>query len=201
MSVSGLRHGLAVFTIGAVVLGACSRKDNAASDTAATGNADGGNVAIGGSVSTTPWNDANIFAVLDEANVADSAHGALAATKGTSSAVRDFGKQMIRDHHNLRLQGEALAKRMKVTPTPPSDDNLVADAQRASDTLNSTAKGKDFDRAYTDHEVEMHKRLLEIVTKSMREAQSTELKDLIQKAAPTIQGHLDKAQSIQQAMK
>lgn len=35
----------------------------------------------------------------------------------------------------------------------------------------------------------------------MRDAQSTELENLIQKAAPTIQAHLDKAQSIQQAMK
>lgn len=201
MSVSGSRCGLAAFIIAVLVLGACRRKDNSASDTSAAGSADGGKITIGGSVSTTPWNDANIFAVLDEANVADSAHGALAATKGTSSAVRDFGKQMVRDHHDLRVQGEALAKRMKVTPTPPSDDNLVADAQRASDTLNSTAKGKDFDRAYTDHEVEMHKRLLEIVTKSMREAQSTELKNLIQKVAPTIEAHLDKAQSIQRAMK
>lgn len=96
---------------------------------------------------------------------------------------------------------KALAGRMKVTPTLSSDNNLVADARRASDTLNSTAKGKDFDRAYTDHEVEMHKRMLEIVTKSMRDAQSTELENLIQKAAPTIQVHLDKAQSIQQAMK
>ncbi|MGH8652956.1 MAG: DUF4142 domain-containing protein [Gammaproteobacteria bacterium] len=51
---------------------------------------------------------------------ADSAHGTLAATKRTSSAVRDFGKQMVHDHHNLRVQGEALAGRMKVTPTLPS---------------------------------------------------------------------------------
>ena len=35
----------------------------------------------------------------------------------------------------------------------------------------------------------------------MNAAQSTELKNMIQKAAPAIQGHLDKAQAIQRNMR
>jgi hypothetical protein len=46
----------------------------------------------------------------------------------------------------------------------------------------------------------MHKRVLEIATKAMNDAQSTELKYMIQKAAPILQAHLDKAQSIQRSM-
>ncbi|HEU4748988.1 MAG TPA: DUF4142 domain-containing protein, partial [Gemmatimonadaceae bacterium] len=146
------------------------------------------------------WTDANIFALLDEANVADSSHGAIAATKGTSAAVRDYGKQMMRDHHTLRADGQALAKRLKITPTPPAGDTLPAAAQTVGDMLNTTAKGKDFDKAYIDHEVEIHKAVLDIATRSMTAAQSTELKNMLQKAAPAIQGHLDKAQSIQRSM-
>jgi putative membrane protein len=133
--------------------------------------------------------------------MADSAAGALAATKGTSSAVRDFGRRMTRDHHTLRAKGEALAKKLKVTPTPPGDDNLVADAQKNMDNLNSTAKGKDFDKAYIDSEVDAHKKVLELATKAMGQAQSTELKNLIQQAAPVIKGHLDLAESIQKNLK
>jgi putative membrane protein len=150
---------------------------------------------------TPSWSDANIFALLDEANAADSTHGAVAATKGTSSAVRDFGKLMMRDHHALRVQGEALAKRLAITPVAPLGDSLPADVQKATDLLNTTAKGKDFDKAYIDHEVEMHKRVLEIVTQSMDAAESTELKYMIQKATPILQAHLDKVQSIQRDMK
>lgn len=149
---------------------------------------------------TAAWSDANIFALLDEANAADSTHGAIAATKGTSSAVRDFGKLMMTDRHALRVQGEALAKRLGLTPVPPADDNLSADAQKATDLLNTTAKGKDFDKAYIDHEVEMHKRVLEIATQSMNAAESTELKYMIQKAAPILQAHLDRVQAIQRSM-
>jgi putative membrane protein len=193
---------LTALTAAAIVVVACSRKDNADTDTAAAG-AGGTDTLPASAAATVPgtWTDANIFALLDQANMADSAAGALAATKGTSSAVRDFGRRMTRDHHAQRVQGEALAKRLKITPTPPTDENHLVDAQQNLDNLNSTAKGKDFDKAYIDSEVEAHKKVLEIATKAMEQAESTELKNLIQKAAPVIRGHLDLAQSIQKDLK
>jgi putative membrane protein len=108
---------------------------------------------------------------------------------------------MTRDHHTMRAQGAALAKKLKITPTPPAGDNMVADAQKTMDNLNSTAKGKDFDKAYIDGEVDAHKKVLDMATKAMDQAQSTELKNLIQKAAPVVQGHLDLAESVQKNLK
>lgn len=195
----GLR--LTALAVAALGIFACSRKAADGSDTAASSAGGADTSAPGASTTPGTWTDANIFALLDEANMGDSAAGALAATKGTSAALRDFGRRMARDHHALRVQGEALAKRMKITPIPPDEDNLVADAQKNLDNLNATAKGKDFDKAYIDSEVEAHKRVLELVTKAMEEAESTELKNLIQKAAPVIRGHLDLAQSIQKSLK
>ena len=199
MTRSGYR--VASLAVAALTITACAKKDTGAVDTTAassTTSVDTSGAAPSGAATMT---DANIFAILDEANAADSVAGALAGTKGTSSAVRDFGKRMTRDHHTLRVQGEALAKKLKITPTPPAGDNLVADAQKAMDNLNSTAKGKDFDKAYIDGEVDMHKKVLEVATKAMDQAQSTELKNLIQKAAPVIQGHLDLAESVQKNLK
>lgn len=200
MSPSFKMKGLAVT---AVVLVACSKKESYGTDTTAASSTISADTSAMTSSSTTSgtWADANIFALLDEANMADSAAGALAATKGTSSAVRDFGRRMTRDHHTLRAQGEALAKKLKVTPTPPAGDNLVTDAQKNMDNLNSTAKGKDFDKAYIDSEVDAHKKVLDLATKAMDQAQSTELKNLIQKAAPVIKAHLDLVESIQKNLK
>ena len=147
------------------------------------------------------WSDANIFALLDEANAADSANGSIAVTKGTSSAVRAFGRDMMRDHHKLRADGAALAKKLNITPQAPSDDPLPGAAQRETDNLNSTAKGKDFDKAYIDAEVDMHKSVLDVATKAGNTTQNTELKNAIQKAAPLIQAHLTKAESIQKTLK
>ena len=195
---STMVNRVTLLALAALVTAACSKKEGAATDsTGAVTDTTG----TGAAATINPaWSDANIFALLDEANAADSAHGLIASTKGTGAAVRDFGKQMMRDHHSLRVQGEALAKRLNVTPAPPADDTLPAQAQRVAEMLGTTAKGKDFDKAYIDHEVEMHKNVLEIATKAMTAAQSTELKNMIQKAAPAIQAHLDKAQSIQRNM-
>jgi putative membrane protein len=144
--------------------------------------------------------DANIFALLDEANMADSSAGAIAATKGTSSQVRDFAKRMMRDHHQLRSQGQALAKKLNVTPSAPSDDPVQSMASNETNTLNSTAKGKDFDKAYIDAEVDAHKAVLDLATKAASQTQTAELKNLIQKAAPVIQSHLTLAESIQKKL-
>jgi putative membrane protein len=197
------RFGVAPVVFAVLAITACAKKESGAVDTTAassTVSVDTSAMAAPATTSGT-WTDANIAALLDEANMADSAAGALAAAKGTSSAVRDFGRKMTRDHHTLRAQGEALAKKLKITPTPPAGDNLVTDAQKNMDTLNSTAKGKDFDKAYIDSEVDAHKKVLDLATKAMDQAQSTELKNLIQKAAPVIKGHLDLAESIQKNLK
>lgn len=197
---SNARSGMTLLALTALAMSACAKKDGAATDTTGAAMTDTTGMGTGATINPA-WSDANIFALLDEANVADSAHGFLASTKGTSAAVREFGKQMMRDHHALRAEGEALAKRLSVTPTPPPGDTLPAQTEKVAAMLASTAKGKDFDKAYIDHEAEMHKNLLEVAIGAMTAAQSTELKNMIQKAAPVIQIHLDKVQSIQRDMK
>jgi putative membrane protein len=198
------RFKVSTLAVAVMAMAACSKKDSSATDTTAassTVTADTSAMAASSTSAGGSWSDANILALLDEANVADSSEGAIAATKGTSAAVRNFGKQMVADHHKMRVQGEALAKKLSLTPTPPADDNMTSDAQKEIDNLNSTAKGKDFDKAYIDGQVDDHKQVLALAVKAMGQAQSTELKNLIQKATPTVQSHLDKAQSIQKNLK
>jgi putative membrane protein len=196
---------VAMLALATISLAACSKKDNYGADsTAASSTMSADTSAMAGASSTTAsgtWSDANIVALLDEANVADSTAGALAATKGTSSAVRAFGRDMVRDHHTLRAQGAALAKKLNITPAAPSDDPVPSMAQNETNTLNTTAKGKDFDKAYIDAEVDAHKAVLDLATKGAGQTQNTELKNLIQKAAPVIQAHLMKAESIQKTLK
>ena len=103
----------------------------------------------------------------------------------------------MRDHHSLRQQGQDLAAKLGVTPAPPANDDSQAQYDKTMSMLNGAAKGKDFDKAYIDNEVTYHKAVLETATAAMNAAQNAELKNLIQKAAPAIQAHLDMAQSIQ----
>ena len=188
------------------VFSACSNKDAGTGDTGLATNTDTGAIASMSDTGMTGtpaagMNDANIFYVLDRANMLDSSGGSIASTKGTNSEVRDYGRRMMRDHHDLRQQGADLAKKLAITPAPPPNDTTQAQMDKAMSVLNGAAKGKDFDKAYIDHEVQMHKAVLETATAAMSAAQNSELKNLIQKAAPAIQAHLDMAQSIQGKLK
>jgi putative membrane protein len=194
------RVGIALALGTAVALAACKKSDEyAATDTGAkdTGTA---MAADTGAPPPAALSDPNIVFILDNANMLDSAAGAVAATKGTSADVRGFGKRMMRDHHSLRQQGQDLAKKLNVTPEAPPNDNSKAQFDNTMKTLNGAAKGKDFDKAYIDNEVVYHQAVLQTATSAMNAAQNAELKNLIQKAAPLIQAHLDMAQGIQKKM-
>lgn len=152
------------------------------------------------STSSAKLSDANIVALLDEANKADSAAGALAATKATSADVKQFAKLMMSEHHALRLQGEQLAKKLNVTPEAPANDPVAPLAQQEMSMLESTPKGAEFDRAYIGQEVTVHKAVKDLLDQAKGAAQNEELKNLIGKAQPVIQKHLDQAESIQKKL-
>ena len=144
-----------------------------------------------------PLTDANIVAILDAANAADSAAGNVASTKGKNAEVKSFGRDMMRDHHALRKSGQDLAKKLNVTPAMPAGDTSQAAAQNWQNTLTSTPAGPDWDKAYIDHEVAYHQAVLATAQAALGAAQDTSLKALITKAAPNIEGHLKHAQAIQ----
>jgi putative membrane protein len=192
------------------VLAACGKKDNQRADTAAIGSGAtatgapsagataGASTGAGANASTL--SDPSIVYILDQANAADSARGRLAETKGTSPDVKSFGKLMVGEHHALRQQGQQLAKKLNVTPQAPANDQSEAQTKTEMDSLNAQAKGKAWDKAYIDFEVNYHQALLQTATKALDAAQNQELKDLIKKAAPVIQKHLDRAKQIQQKL-
>lgn len=144
--------------------------------------------------------DANIAALLDAANAADSAAGHIASTKATNAEVKAFAKTMMRDHHMLRKQGEDLVKKLNVTPELPAGDNSQAAAKAWDDSLTAMPKGAAWDKAYIDHEVAYHQALLQTAQTAQGAAQNQELKDLIGKAIPAVQAHLTKAQSISSSL-
>jgi putative membrane protein len=194
-----------LIAMGIFALAACTRKEAGTSDTGMAVTADTGMKSMadtGMAAAPAPaLSDPNIVYILDNANKLDSTAASIAATKGTSSEVRDFAKRMMRDHHSLRQQGQDLAKKLGVTPAAPANDDSQAQMDKTMSMLNGAAKGKDFDKAYIDNEVAYHKSLLETATAAMSAAQNAELKNLIQKAAPAVQAHLDMAQSVQGKLK
>ena len=199
----GFTHTRLAIVLGAALaLAACKKSENYGSDTGMAKDTGMAAMTDTGMAPAAPaaLTDANIVYILDNANMLDSATGYIAATKGTSKEVRDYAKMMMRDHHSLRAQGQALAKKLSVTPQAPANDDSKAQYDKATSMLTGATKGKDFDKAYIDDQVEYHKNLLSTATAAMGAAQNAELKNFIQKAAPAVQAHLDAGQAIQKKM-
>jgi putative membrane protein len=181
-------------------LAACGDRDRSMADrdTAAASPETGMSADTTGTASTgAALTDANIVALLDEANMADSSAGALAATKATSKQVKDFARLMMSEHHALRKQGQELAKKLNVTPAPPANDPVKPLAESEMTALNSAPKGPEFDRVYIEQEIAAHKAVLDLAKNAEGQAQNEQLKALIEQAKPVIQKHLDQAEAIQ----
>jgi putative membrane protein len=193
-----IRFARGIALVGASVMwAACAKNENKTDSTAAADSAAKAAAAAPAAPAPPALTDANIAALLDEANAADSAAGNLASTKGTNAQVKDFGRTMMRDHHALRKAGQDLAKKLNLTPTPPANDTHPQTAQKMYDSLNAMAKGPAWDKAYIDNEVAVHQFVLSLLQTAEGAAQDTSLKALITKATPNIQAHLTKAQDIQ----
>jgi len=194
-----MKHNVqAALLIGATLIAASACDSKKADETAKADSAAASAMAQPATPPAPPaLTDANIVYILDRANAADSARGALAATKGTVATVKEFGKMTAKDHHGFRAAGEALAKKLNVTAMMPTGDTSEADASAQLTALNAAARGAAWDKAYIDYEITYDKALLETATKALGAAQNQELKDLITKAAPVIQKHLDRALLVQ----
>jgi putative membrane protein len=194
--------------LGVLAAGACKGRTNTAdtgqvgtpppADSTATGMAPPADTA--GTAANAPLSDANIVALLDEANQADSAAGAFALKKASDPGVKTFAKMMMGEHHALRVQGQALAKKLKVTPEPPASDPVKAAGATEMSALEAAGSGATFDRAYIDQEVTIHKAVLDLAEKAHGDTQTAELKSLIEKAKPVIQKHLDRAEALQKSL-
>jgi putative membrane protein len=159
-------------------------------------------LATPGQTSAAPaLDDPTIVAIFDAANTYDIETGALAAKKGKSAEVREYGEMLVRDHRHVRALGRDLAKSLRVTPTPPKDFPLAKVHTQAMRTLGK-ATGSEFDRAFLRHEVDFHTAVIDAIKTTLLPAiQNAEVRDLVAKVAPAFVAHRDKAQSMLDKLK
>ena len=143
--------------------------------------------------------DPTIVAIFDAANTWDIEAAQVALQKSRSKDVRSFAKMMAHDHKAVRQMGRDLAKKLKVTPTPPGKDFALYQAHLAAmKTLRATKRGPAFDKAYIDNEVAFHQAVIDAVTTTLLPAtQNAELKQLETTVAPNFQAHLLAAKKLQ----
>lgn len=145
--------------------------------------------------------DPQIAAIVVTANQVDVDAGKLAESKTQNKEVKAFAKQMVTDHTSVNKQAGDLVKKLGVKPeTNPTSEALKKGGDENIASLKKL-KGKDFDKAYVDHEVDYHQQVLDAVDKVLiPSAKNAELKALIEKVRPAFVAHLDHAKHLQSTL-
>ena len=118
--------------------------------------------------------------------------GKLAADKASSADVKKFGQKMVDDHSKADDQLKQLATSKGVTlPT-----SLDKSSQREMDKL-SKLSGADFDREYMKTMVSDHKKDVSEFKSEASKAKDPEVKQFASSTLPTLEDHLNLAQSAQ----
>jgi putative membrane protein len=145
--------------------------------------------------------DPAIVGIFDAANGFDIATGSLAAKKGSTASVKDFGAMLAKDHTGVRQMGRDLAKKLMVTPTPVAKDFALKVGNEQALKQLGGLKGAAFDKAFLEHEVAYHNAVIDAVTKTLLPAiQNAELKALVEKVAPAFVAHRDAAANMLKKM-
>ena len=122
--------------------------------------------------------------------------GNLAQQKAASDQVRQFGMRMVQDHTkaNDELKQVASNKGLQI-PTA-----LDKKHQKLMDEL-SKKTGADFDKDYMSHMVDDHKKDVSDFKKEAQGGKDADVKAFAAKTLPTLQEHLQMAQTTNDAVK
>ena len=152
-------------------------------------------VAAGASAQVT---DAQIAKIVVTANQVDIDAGKLAVSKSTNPEIKKFAQTMVTDHTGVNKQAVALVTKLKGTPADNDTAKSLYDGGKSNVTALKALQGKEFDKAYIDHEVAYHTAVIEAVDKTLIPgAKNEELKALLVKVRPAFVAHLEHAKMVQ----
>jgi len=155
-------------------------------------------LALAEEAAAKPLNDPQIATIALTAHQIDVDRGKVAQKKAKSPEVKQFADSMVTDHTTGKQEVLDLAKKLGVKP---QESAVTADLKKgAKDTANKLKKlsGADFDKAYVDAEIGYHQAVIDAVEKVLIPGvKNAEVKDALEKALPTLQGHLQHAKNLQ----
>jgi putative membrane protein len=121
--------------------------------------------------------------------------GRLAAQKGASDEVRQFGQRMVDDHSKANEQLTQIASTKGLTPPSALDAKHQAEMQKLS-----ALSGEKFDKEYVKMMVKDHKKDVGEFQKEAGRGADPDIKAFAASALPTLREHLQMIQRINDKM-
>lgn len=199
MNRKGQVRALAIVAI-AALLGACDRGDRETAMAEMDSALDTARARLDTAVGRVgrEYSDAELTGFINAFNDAEVAVGQLGSSMATDAQVKAFASQLVRDHRALKTAVNQTVQQLNLTPAVPEDDeDLAEDHEAGMRDLRAKAKGAEFDEAFLEHEIRMHRKVLDEVTDAIGRSQSVDMRTLLEKARDGIQGHLTMAEELE----
>ena len=119
--------------------------------------------------------------------------GKIAAEKGQSDAVKQFGQQMVDAHTKTTEELTSIVKAKNLKVDLPS--NLDAKHQKLIEDLNSVS-AQELDKTYAKQQVDAHQEAANLFKKYASQGDDADVKQFAQKTLPTIEHHLEEAKKL-----
>jgi putative membrane protein len=139
--------------------------------------------------------DRDYVVLAGHANNAEVLAGQLAASKGQSDLVKQFGQMMVTEHTMAQQDLKARASALGLA-VPDTADAAHQALVRRLDTLT----GHSFDTAYINSQVTDHTRTLQLFNIEILDGRHEQIRGYATQYRPHIQMHLLKADSIRTVM-
>jgi putative membrane protein len=145
-------------------------------------------------VATPAMTDQQFVDFAAQTDMMEANLGQLAATQASAHGVKDYAQMLVTDHTDDYSQLSIVA----------SKDNLVV--PKALDAAHDkmiapfkNLKGSAFDHRYIQEMIAGHTKAIQVYTKEAADAQSADVKAYAGQTLPTLQKHLDGAESLAKA--
>ncbi len=138
--------------------------------------------------------NAAILERIHQANLKEIAAGKIAEAKASSSEVRAYADQLIKDHTNADQMVVATAQKIGARlPDPSAERHKTTNGKSAEQKLSS-ANGAQFDRLFLEQTSADHKKLMTELKQARDDASDDDIEALIDKIMPILQQHQDLAE-------
>ena len=140
--------------------------------------------------------DAAFIAKAANGGMTEVELGKLAAEKGASQEVKDFGNQMVKDHSKANDELKEVAGKMNVMVPEKVDAKHQATIEKMS-----ALTGAAFDKAYVKGMVKAHKEDIALFESADKEVKNEDLKKFIENTLPVMKEHLAMIEKFDQVKK
>ncbi|HEX3468752.1 MAG TPA: DUF4142 domain-containing protein [Candidatus Elarobacter sp.] len=142
-----------------------------------------------------PASDADFVRVLDRANTAELDEAKYVVNRTKDPAVHQFAQRMIDDHSTAAVKLEAATRGTALRPAPRDDAAMPPGGARRGLALLQSESGAQMDADYMRMQVPAHRRALAVLQWESQNGTNVGLKALATSLVPTVQQHLQLAQS------